>query len=128
MIYKINYKQLGGHSHDIFSLPNNFFVYKVIKNENHIELFFKIDNQMKLPIFWKYKNDNEYIASALFTNKNIVISWNIELIDIFYKNKNHIYFLDEFMKNNYNTISEIGKKYLTANNQIYLFPSSIVIK
>ena len=125
MIYKINYKQTGGNFN---SVPNKFFVYKIVNNENGIELFLKIDNKIKLPIFWKYKNENEYIASILYTNKNIIISWNIELIDLFYKNDNHIRFLEEFMKNNYNIINEIGKTYLTNNKQIYLFPSSIVIK
>lgn len=128
MIYKIYYNQIGGHDDNIFSIPSKFFVYKIINNKNHIELFFKIDNETKLPLFWQYKNKNEYIASVLFTNKNITISWNLELIDIFNKNETHIYFLEEFMKNNYYKISDIGKKYLTNNNQIYLFPSSIVIK
>ena len=125
MIYKINYKQGGGN---INSVPNNFFVYKIVNNQNGIELFLKIDNKLKLPIFWKYKNESEYIASILYTNNNIVISWNIELIDFFSKSDNHISFLEEFMKNNYNKINEIGKKYLTNNMQIYLFPLSIIIK
>lgn len=124
MIYKINYKQIGGN---INSVPNKFFVYKIVNNENGIELFLKIDNKIKLPIFWKYKNGSEYIASVLYTNKNIIISWNIELIDFFYKSDNHIRFLEEFMKNNYNIINETGKRYLTNKEGIYLFPSSIVI-
>ena len=125
MIYKINYKQGGGN---ISSVPNKFFVYKIVNKQNGIELFIKIDNKLKLPIFWKYKNESEYIASILYTNNNIVISWNIELIDFFSKSDNHIRFLEEFMKNNYNKINEIGKKYLTNNMQIYLFPLSIIIK
>lgn len=125
MIYKINYKQGGGN---ISSVPNKFFVYKIVNKQNGIELFIKIDNKLKLPIFWKYKNESDYIASILYTNNNIVISWNIELIDFFSKSDNHIRFLEEFMKNNYNKINEIGKKYLTNNMQIYLFPLSIIIK
>ena len=125
MIYKINYKQGGGN---ISSVPNKFFVYKIVNKQNGIELFIKIDYKLKLPIFWKYKNESDYIASILYTNNNIVISWNIELIDFFSKSDNHIRFLEEFMKNNYNKINEIGKKYLTNNMQIYLFPLSIIIK